>query len=133
MSKPEDAGNGLTAELDKLQGQWRQVRFEENGVVNPPDTHGAPEAITTITGTRFHVGVPDGPTLLEGSFTLDPATAPKSITWIDSIGEDAGKSLPAIYDLTDTQFVFVAADEGMERPAAFRSGPGLTLRGFVRL
>ncbi|WP_198647146.1 TIGR03067 domain-containing protein [Pannonibacter carbonis] len=133
MSGPAGTGNGLTADLDKLQGQWRQVRFEENGVVNPPDTHGAPEAITTITGTRFHVGIPDGATLLEGSFTLDPLATPKAITWVDSIGEDAGKSLPAIYDLTDTRFVFVAADEGMDRPTAFKSGPGLTLRGFVRL
>ena len=71
-------------------------------------------------------------TILEGSFALDARTSPKAITWTDAIGEDAGKSLPAIYDLSDEHFTFVAADEGMPRPSDFTSGEGLTLRSLVR-
>ncbi|NBN64480.1 TIGR03067 domain-containing protein [Pannonibacter tanglangensis] len=119
-------------DLETLQGRWLQVRFEENGLVDPPDSHGLPGAITTITGTRFHVAIPGGETILEGLFELDATTQPKSITWIDTIGEDAGKRLPAIYRLEPDSFVFVAADAGMNRPTEFTTRPGLTLRGFVR-
>lgn len=120
------------SDLQKLQGKWLQVRFEENGIVNPPDTHSAPGAILTIDGNSFHVGVPGYETILEGTFALDARTSPKAITWIDAIGEDAGKSLPAIYDLSDEHFTFVAADEGMPRPTEFSTREGLTLRSLVR-
>lgn len=120
------------ADMQRLQGSWLPRRFEENGVENPPDSHSAPGAVLTIMGHEFHVAVPGRPTILEGIFTLDATTLPKCITWIDSIGEDAGKALPAIYDLTTDGFIFVAADEGMPRPTAFSTGPGLTLRSFVR-
>lgn len=119
-------------DFDTLQGQWRQVRLEENGIIDPPDAHGGHGAITTIDGDTFAVRLDGGEVLLAGRFMLDPRTQPKSITWIDSMGDDAGKRLPASYVLDDEQFVFIAADEGMAQPTAFVTSPGLTLRGFVR-
>ncbi len=120
-------------DLQALQGTWRQVAFEENGIVDAPDSHGAPGgALTTIDGHRFSVRAPDGALLLEGRFELDASTVPKAITWIDATGADKGKRLPASYELEGDRFVFIAADEGMPRPAAFRTGPGQTMRGFVR-
>ncbi|THV21301.1 TIGR03067 domain-containing protein [Peteryoungia ipomoeae] len=119
-------------DFDALQGRWRQVRFEENGVVDPPDTHGADGAIMTISGNRFHVAIPGGETLIEGAFVLDETTSPKAIDWIDSVGPDAGRPLPAIYTLSSDSFAFAAADADMQRPADFRGGPGVTLRGFSR-
>lgn len=119
-------------DLAALQGSWEQIRFEENGVTNPPDDHGAPGALTMIHGNHFQVRTAGGELLLEGDFTLDASTTPRSITWIDSIGADAGKPLLAIYRLDGDDFLFVAADEGMPRPTAFRTHQGLTLRGFVR-
>ena len=121
------------SDLQKLQGSWRQVRFEENGIVDPPDTHSAPDAILTIDGHRFHVGVPGQETILEGNFAMDAQSFPKAITWIDAIGEDAGKPLPAIYELSETCFTFIAADEGMPRPTDFQGGKGLTLRSLMRV
>jgi uncharacterized protein (TIGR03067 family) len=120
------------ADLQMLQGSWLQVRFEENGVANPEDSHSAPGAFLTIEGGSFHVGVPEKETILKGTFTLDATTFPKSMTWVDSIGEDVGKPLPAIYDLSNDTFTFVAADEGMPRPTEFNTKPGLTLRSLVR-
>lgn len=120
-------------DLMMLQGRWLQDRFEENGVANPPDSHSAPGAVLTINDGTFHVGVPGHETILLGAFTIDETTVPKAITWIDAIGDDAGKSLPAIYALSRNRFTFVAADEGMQRPTEFRSGPGLTLRSFMRI
>ena len=119
-------------DLDLLQGTWRQVAFEENGQVDPPDSHGADGAITTISGTTFHVGIPGDRTLLEGVFMLHEKTDPNAIDWIDSIGEDAGKILPAIYTLSPDQFLFAAADADMARPQDFAGGPGITIRTFVR-
>lgn len=119
-------------DLENLQGTWTQIRFEENAVVNPPDVHGGNGAITTIKDDTFAVNLPSGELLLAGRFILDPSTTPCSITWIDSIGDDADKLLPASYVLEGDSFVFIAADEGMPRPGEFVTTPGLTLRGFIR-
>ncbi|KTC50594.1 hypothetical protein AO262_18325 [Pseudomonas fluorescens ABAC62] len=115
-----------------LQGAWEQTSLEDNGIVNPPDAHSAPGAITTLSGDRFEVKTAQGEVLLAGRFFLDSSATPKSITWIDAIGEDAGKQLPASYRLEGDTFVFIAADEGMPRPTAFSTGPGQTMRSFVR-
>lgn len=120
-------------ELQRLQGAWEQISMEDSGVLNPPDEHSAPGALTLIEGDQFRVLTVAGDVLLAGSFTLDSSTNPKSITWIDSIGADAGKPLPASYELTEDDFVFIAADEGQPRPTRFSTGPGQTLRRFVRV
>jgi uncharacterized protein (TIGR03067 family) len=120
------------ADLAMLQGRWVQVAMAEDGVIDPPDSHGAPGATTTIRGNSFAVTTVEGHVLLEGRFELDAGTTPKSITWIDAIGPDAGKRLPASYTLDPNRFTFIAADEGAPRPTAFRTHPGLTMRSFTR-
>ena len=115
-----------------LQGAWEQISLEDSGELNPADAHSAPGALTTITGDRFEVLTVDGERLLAGRFFLDSTTLPKSITWIDAMGDDAGKALPASYRLEGDEFVFIAADEGMPRPLTFSTGPGQTMRTFVR-
>ena len=119
-------------DFQALQGAWEQTLLEDNGVLNPADAHSAPGAITTITGDRFQVTTVHGEVLLAGRFFLDSSTFPKRITWIDAIGADAGKELPASYRLEGDVFVFIAADEGMPRPIRFSTGPGQTMRTFVR-
>lgn len=132
MNSLHDTLSATERDLALLQGVWRQVRFEENGVVDPPDVHGGMGALTTIEGRRFSVRTAAGALLLEGCFELDASTEPRSITWIDAIGADAGQPLPACYTLEGDRFVFVAADTGMPRPRVFHTGRGHTLRGFVR-
>jgi len=132
MSTSHTSPNDSEHDLAALQGLWEQVDFEENGIFNPPDEHGAPGALTLIRGHRFEVRTIEGNLLLEGNFTLDASTTPKGITWVNSMGADAGKQLLASYQLEGDRFVFIAADEGMPRPTVFRTEPGLTMRGFVR-
>ncbi|AGE25584.1 TIGR03067 domain-containing protein [Pseudomonas poae] len=115
-----------------LQGTWEQTSLEDSGVLNPADAHSAPGAITTIAADRFEVVTVDGEVLLAGRFTLDSSQRPKSITWVDAIGDDAGKPLPASYRLDGDTFAFIAADAGQPRPASFSTGPGQTMRTFVR-
>ena len=119
-------------DMASLQGGWLQVGLEADGVSNPPDQHGAPGALTRFSGQRFSVRTVEGDLLLEGTFTLDASTTPRSITWVDSIGADSGKRLPASYRLDGDHFVFIAGDEGASRPTVFHTGPGQTMRTFVR-
>ena len=119
-------------DLQALQGIWEQTALEDSGVLNPVDAHSAPGAITTIADDRFEVTTVSGEVLLAGRFFLDSTTTPKGITWIDSMGDDAGKQLPASYRLEGDEFVFIAADEHMPRPSEFRTGPGQTMRTFIR-
>ncbi|ROM49097.1 hypothetical protein BK648_13005 [Pseudomonas poae] len=126
MSSPSNS------DYNALQGTWEQTALEDSGVLNPVDPHSAPGAITTIEGDRFQVTTVEGVILLAGRFSLDTNTHPKSITWVDAIGDDAGKQLPASYRLEGDHFVFIAADEGMPRPTVFSTGPGQTMRTFVR-
>ncbi|AMN80762.1 TIGR03067 domain-containing protein [Pseudomonas azotoformans] len=119
-------------DVQALQGAWEQTSLEDSGVLNPVDAHSAPGAITTITGDRFEVKTVSGEVLLAGRFYLDSTAVPKRITWIDSISDDAGKHLPASYRLEANEFVFIAADENMPRPTLFSTGPGQTMRTFVR-
>lgn len=119
-------------DLAALQGTWEQVAFEEDGVVDPPDMHGAPGALTLIEGRQFTVRSTEGHVLLKGSFMLDASITPKAITWIDAMGADEGKQLPASYVLDGDRFVFIAGNEGDPRPTAFRTEPGQTMRSFVR-
>ncbi|HEY1816421.1 MAG TPA: TIGR03067 domain-containing protein [Kofleriaceae bacterium] len=127
-AEPSDSKRDVAA----LQGSWEQVAIETDGVSDPPDIHGAPGALTTFLGDQFAVRAVDGRLLLAGSFTLDASTTPKSITWIDSMGSDTGKKLPAIYRLDGDTFVFIAGDEGTPRPTVFQTVLGQTMRTFVR-
>ncbi|WP_420853086.1 TIGR03067 domain-containing protein [Salinicola corii] len=85
-----------------------------------------------MSTTLFTVRTRDGTVLIEGSFEIDPSKHPKRITWIDSMGPDAGKRLPAIYNIDDDRFRFIAADEGQPWPTEFKTVPGLTMRSFRR-
>ena len=119
-------------DMAALQGSWRQVALEVDGISNPADDLSPPGMVTTFRDNHFAVRTAEGALLLEGSFTLDAAVAPKAITWTDSMGPDCGKQLPAIYRLDADSFTFIAADPGAPRPTAFCTGPGQTMRSFVR-
>jgi uncharacterized protein (TIGR03067 family) len=119
-------------DLRALQGFWEQVALEINGVNLPQDDLSPDGGITCFNGNRFTVHAADNTLLLEGTFELDESATPKQIDYIDSIGPDAGKELPAIYKLEGDVFTFVAAGEGSSRPTIFRTGPGEVMRTFAR-
>jgi len=114
-------------ELRKLQGVWKQVAYERDGLTEPLDEQGW-EPRVTIAADTFVVTLADGTIPIRGTFKLDPAREPKTIDWTDTFGEDAGKTFPAIYSLEADRFVFCAAECGQERPTEFRTGPGQVLR-----
>ena len=76
----------------------------------------------------FVVTLADGSIPIRGTYKLDPTRDPKTVDWTDTIGEDAGKTLLAIYSLEGDRLVFCAAYPGQERPTEFRTRPGQVLR-----
>ncbi len=118
-------------EVAKLQGAWRQLTQEADGIKNHPDA-GDVGGITTFSGNNFTVRNLDGSVVLRGSFSIDTSVSPKAIDWIDSTGPDAGKILPASYELNGDSFVFIAGAEGSRRPTEFATKIGETMRSFVR-
>ena len=119
--------DAVAREREKFQGTWRQIAHEKDGLADPPDERGW-EPRVTFTGDTFVVTLADGSTAIKGTFKLDPTQEPKAVDWTDTAGPDAGKTFPAIYSLEDDRLVFCAADEGDERPTAFRAGPRQDLR-----
>lgn len=122
---------GIEDELARLQGSWKQIAYERDGVVDPPDEQGW-EPRTTFTGEEFVVTLADGTVPIKGTYRIDPTRNPKTVDWTDAIGEDAGKTLLAIYSLQGDRFTFCAAYPGLERPLEFRTRPGQVLRTFQR-
>src|SRR4051812_19740206 len=120
----------MPSDLEALQGSWVQVTFEQDGIADPPDIYGPLGAVTTFAADHFSVRDAAGNLLLEGRFVLNDSA--RTVDWIDAIGPDAGKVLPAIYMLDAGRFTFIAADAGTARPTQFRTGPGQTMRSFVR-
>jgi uncharacterized protein (TIGR03067 family) len=114
-------------EMRKFQGTWRQIAYEKDGVADHPDEQGW-EPRCTFTDDTFVVTLADGSIPIKGSFKLHPDQEPKAVDWMDSIGEDAGKTLLAIYSLEGDRLTFCAAAPGLERPTEFRTRPGQVLR-----
>ena len=110
-----------------LQGVWKQIAYERDGVTEPPDEQGW-EPMTTFLGDTFVVTLADGSIPIQGTYKLDPTREPKTVDWTDTIGEDAGKTLLAIYSLEGDRLVFCAAYPGQERPTEFRTRLGQVLR-----
>jgi uncharacterized protein (TIGR03067 family) len=100
-------------------------------VTEPLDEQGW-DPITTFTAEEFVVTLADGSIPIKGTFRIDPTRNPKSVDWTDTIGEDAGKTLLAIYALQEDRLIFCAAYPGLERPTEFRTRPGQVLRVFQR-
>lgn len=120
-------------DLARLQGQWRQIGYERDGIVDPQDDEADWSPLSTFIGNRFVVTIADGSTPIAGTFRLDPTSQPKSIDWTDTHGADAGKTFLAIYTLEGDDFRFCAAMEGRPRPTRFATEEGQVLRTNVRI
>jgi uncharacterized protein (TIGR03067 family) len=122
---------GSEEELKKFQGTWKQVGYERDGLIEPSDEPGW-EPRTTFAGKEFVVTLADGSIPIKGTYRLDPTRTPKTVDWTDTIGENAGKTLLAIYSLNGDRLIFCAAHPGLERPTDFRTRPGQVLRVLQR-
>lgn len=125
-------GAATRADLQALQGRWRQVAFERDGVDDPPDDHGAPGSLTIISGDRYQVFTAEGDLILEGAFVLDAEATPKTLTFTDDVGPKGRTSLVSTYRVEGDEFAFIAALGGGPRPVEFKTREGQVMRRFRR-
>jgi uncharacterized protein (TIGR03067 family) len=124
--------DAIAEELKKLQGTWKQIALEKDGLPESVDEFGL-EPTSTFVDDTYVVTLADGTIAIKGTFKLDPTQVPKTIDWTDTFGADAGQTFLAIYSLEGDRLIFCAADDGQERPTEFRTGPGQVLRVSQRL
>ncbi|HUR20158.1 MAG TPA: TIGR03067 domain-containing protein [Vicinamibacterales bacterium] len=100
-------------ELDKIQGNWAVTTF--NGQTLPSDA----QAFLVFKGDKYEQWN-NGAVDERGSIKLDPKTKPLSIDLIITEGNDAGKTQPGVYELTDadTLSVGLATPGSTTRPTA---------------
>lgn len=89
-----------------------------------------PEAVIKIislkmTDGKYAVLVGEAPD--NGTYTLDAATVPKSITVTGTAGPNQGRTFPAIYELEGDTLRICYDLSGAKRPTEFKSVAGTKL------
>ena len=100
-------------ELEKLQGKWAIATF--NGQDVPPEA----QSFLVFNGDKYEQ-LNNGSVDERGTIKIDPKTKPMSIDLIITEGNDAGKTQPGVYELTDstTLSIGLAVPGNTTRPTA---------------
>ena len=106
-----------------VQGSWLPVKAELAG-------QPMPEAVLKtislkLENGQYEVFVGEEPD--RGTYTLDAATNPRSMTITGTAGPNSGKTFPAIYELKGDTLLICYDLSGAKRPAEFKSVAGTQL------
>jgi uncharacterized protein (TIGR03067 family) len=106
-----------------MQGDWVPVKAELAGQVMP-------EAVLKtislkLTKSEYEVLVAGKPD--KGTYSIDPAAKPKGLKITGVKGPNAGKTFPAIYELTVDTLRVCYDLSGKKRPTEFATKPGTKL------
>jgi uncharacterized protein (TIGR03067 family) len=107
-------------ELKRFEGTWRYESTVVEGLVLP-DGH-LKEARLVLRGDRFEMTDPMA--TYRGTFTVDPASTPKTIEVRFTEGPESGKTSKGIYELEGDTYMVCIGLAGRERPQRFASEPG---------
>jgi len=106
-----------------VQGNWKPATAELAG---QPMTDAVLKSISLkLDNGKYEVlagGKPD-----RGTYTLDSATKPKSMTITGTDGPNSGKTFPAIYELAGDTLRICYDLSGGKRPTEFKSIAGTQL------
>ena len=106
-----------------LQGTWLPVQAELGG--QPMSAAVLKTISLKLAENEYHVLVAGSPD--DGTWSIDPATSPKSMTVVGVKGPNAGKTFPCIYEL-DADTLRICYDlSGAKRPAEFKTAAGTKL------
>jgi uncharacterized protein (TIGR03067 family) len=106
-----------------VQGNWKPVKAELAG---QPMTDAVLQSISLkLDNGKYEVFVGDKPD--KGTYTLDSATKPKSMTITGTVGPNSGKTFPAIYELKGDTLRICYDLSGAKRPTEFKSIAGTKL------
>jgi len=100
-------------ELEKLQGKWAIATF--NGQEVPSEA----QLFLVFNGEKYEQWN-NGSVDERGTIKVDPKTKPMQIDLIISEGNDAGKTQPGVYELTDstTMWLGLTVPGNTTRPSA---------------
>jgi len=111
------------ADAKAVQGNWKPAKAELAG---QPMTDAVLQSISLkLDNGKYEVFVGEHPD--KGTYTLDSATKPKSITVTGTEGPNKGKTFPAIYELKDDTLRICYDLSGAKRPTEFKSIAGTKL------
>ena len=100
-----------------VQGNWKPAKAELAG---QPMTDAVLKSISLkLDNGKYEVFVGDKPD--RGTYTLDSATKPKSMTITGTEGPNRGKTFPAIYELKGDTLRICYDLSGTKRPTEFKS------------
>jgi len=107
-----------------IQGSWMPVAEELAGQPLPPPVL---KAITLkLTKTDYDVTV-TGEQPDHGTWTIEPGAKPKGMKIVGVKGPNAGKTIPAIYEINSDTLRICYDLSGAKRPANFKTLPGTRL------
>jgi uncharacterized protein (TIGR03067 family) len=117
--KPLKETASSSDDLKQLQGTWRLAAGEANGETINSDNLAA----VTVTVKDDTYEVAGGDNSHRGTFSVDPSKSPKEMNVRPADGNDAGKTIRAIYELDGDTFRACYGEGDGERPTAFKTGP----------
>jgi uncharacterized protein (TIGR03067 family) len=101
----------------KMQGSWKPVAAELGGKPFPDEVLKTMKLV--LTDGKYTVTV--GKQTDEGTVRLDPAKEPRAMDIVGTRGPNQGKTIPAIYELTDTTLRVCYDLSGKTRPKEFKT------------
>ena len=111
------------ADAKDVQGNWKPAKAELAG---QPVTDAVLKSISLrLDNGKYEVFVGQRPD--RGTYTLDSATKPKSMTVTGTEGPNQGKAFPAIYELKGDTLRICYDLSGAKRPTEFKSVAGTRL------
>jgi uncharacterized protein (TIGR03067 family) len=122
LSSPSP-GDDAKDDGKKMQGTWLPKSGELGGKPFPDETLKTIKLVLKEDKYTATVGSePD-----KGTFKLDPSAKPKAIDITGTEGPNKGKTIPAIYELTDDTLTVCYNLGGKDRPTEFKTKAGTQL------
>ena len=116
FARGDDATNAKD-DGKKMQGSWKPVAAELGGKPFPDRVLKTMKLV--LTDGRYTVTV--GEQTDKGTVKLHPAKQPRAMDIVGTKGPNRGKTIPAIYELTDTTLRVCYDLSGKARPKEFKT------------
>jgi uncharacterized protein (TIGR03067 family) len=114
---------GARDDAKKMQGTWKPVTAELGGKPFPDEALKAMKLV--LADGKYTVTTAEQPD--EGTVKLDPSQSPRAMDVVGTKGPNQGKTIPAIYELSDTTLRICYNLSGKARPKEFKTRPATRL------